>query len=301
MPLGTLHWVPWRSGRGRPLKLTRLRLQLAGFAVALTISVLIAAAFLAGREVGSRRAFGSPGTSRRILEGEVYQLHERVDQLSDRLVEIAEREERVMVAGAGLNIDFSGLLPGSGGQLEVGGDTLFRYIDDVDLKLILCERLAEAELSAYDSLAAHFLTITEQLRRIPTIWPAEGYYVSNFGPRIDPYTGAVRFHKGVDIAERSGTPIYAPADGVVIFCGWTSGYGLNVVVRHTPRISTRFAHCSSVCVSVGQSVMRGDLIARIGMTGRAVGPHVHYEVLVDGIQVDPDNYIIRSGPRESVF
>jgi murein DD-endopeptidase MepM/ murein hydrolase activator NlpD len=301
MPLGTLHWVPWRAGRGRPVKLTKLRLQLAGFAVALTISVLIAAAFLAGREVGRQQILEAPGSSARMLEGEIYQLQERVDQITARLVQIAEREERVMVAGAGLNIDFSSLFPGSiPGSDSLAGD-LFRYVDDIDLELILSERLAEAELSAYDSLAAYFLSVAVQLRRIPSIWPAEGYYVSDFGARIDPFTGAVRYHEGIDIAEQTGTPIYAPGDGVVIFCGWTSGYGLNVVIRHSPRISTRFAHCSSVCVSVGQSVMRGDLIARIGMTGRAVGPHLHYEVFVDGVQVDPDDYIIRSGPHDSVF
>jgi murein DD-endopeptidase MepM/ murein hydrolase activator NlpD len=301
MPLGTLHWVPWRAGRGRPVKLTRLHLQLAGFAVALTISVLIAAAFLAGREVGRAQILGAPGSSARILEGEIYQLRERMDQLSARLVQIAEREERVMVAGAGLNMDFSSLFPGTAPVAGSEPGDLFQYIDDVDLKLLLSERLAEAELAAYDSLAAYFLTVTEQLRRIPSIWPTEGYYVSDFGARIDPFTGAVRYHEGIDIAERSGTAIYAPADGVVTFCGWTSGYGLNVVIRHSPDLSTRFAHCSSVCVSVGQSLMRGDLIARIGMTGRAVGPHLHYEVFQNGVQVDPDDYIIRSGPHESVF
>jgi murein DD-endopeptidase MepM/ murein hydrolase activator NlpD len=301
MPLGTLHWVPWRAGRGRPVKLTKLRLQLAGFAVAFTISVLIAAAFLAGREVGRQQVLEAPGSSARMLEGEIYQLRERVNQITERLVQIAEREERVMVAGAGLNIDFSSLFPGSVPGTDTLAGDLFRYVDDIDLELILSERLAEAELSAYDSLAAYFLSVAVQLRRIPSIWPAEGYYVSDFGARIDPFTGAVRYHEGIDIAEQTGTPIYAPGDGVVIFCGWTSGYGLNVVVRHSPRISTRFAHCASVCVSVGQSVMRGDLIARIGMTGRAVGPHLHYEVFVDGVQVDPDDYIIRSGPHDSVF
>lgn len=111
----------------------------------------------------------------------------------------------------------------------------------------------------------------------------------------------MRYHEGIDISEASGTPIYAPADGTVVFCGWSSGYGLTVLIRHTGTITTRFAHCSSVCVTVGQSVRRGDLIARIGMTGRAVGPHLHYEVLCDGVQVDPDDFIIRGGPRESVF
>lgn len=299
MRLGTIHWVPWRSGRGRPLVLTRFRLQLAGFAVSLSISALIAAAFLLGREAGMRHRLTGAGRNEVILQGEIYQLSERVDELTARLVDIADREERIMLAGAGLNMDFSGLLPQ---EVEPAAEPdLFMYIDDLDLRLLLAERLARAELEAYDSLAAHFLTITEQLRRIPSIWPAEGYYVSDFGARIDPFTGAVRYHEGIDIAERSGTPIYAPADGVVTFCGWTSGYGLEVIVRHTPRLSTRFAHCSSVCVTVGQTVRRGDLLSRMGMTGRAVGPHLHYEVLRDGAQIDPDDFIIRTGASQSVF
>lgn len=301
MRLGTIHWVPWKSGRGRPVVLTRLRLQLAGLAVSLAISGMIGAAFLLGREAGQRHRLTGIGRNEAVLEGEIYQLNERVDELSERLVEIAEREERIMLAGAGLNMDFSSLIPGGSDPGTSPGSDLFRYIDDIDLRLLLAERLAGAELEAYDSLAGHFLEITEELRSIPSIWPAEGYYVSDFGSRIDPFTGAVRRHQGIDIAERSGTPIYAPADGVVTFCGWTSGYGLEVIVRHTSRISTRFAHCSSVCVTVGQSVRRGDLLSRMGMTGRAVGPHLHYEVLCDGVQMDPDDFIIRSGAGRSVF
>jgi murein DD-endopeptidase MepM/ murein hydrolase activator NlpD len=299
MPLGTIHWVPWRSGRGRPLKLTKTRLQIAGFTVSLAISGLIATAFFLGREVGMRNAAPSSAGAPAVIEAELAQLSTRVDELSQRLVDIAEREERIMLAGAGLNMDFTGLMP----ELPEYGEErdLFRYVDEIDIRLVLAERLARAELSAYDSLAAHFMRVTEELRRIPTIWPAEGYYVSDFGPRIDPFTGAVRYHEGIDISEASGSPIYAPADGMVVFCGWSSGYGLTVLIRHTGTITTRFAHCSSVCVTVGQSVRRGDLIARIGMTGRAVGPHLHYEVLCDGVQVDPDDFIIRGGPRESVF
>lgn len=300
MPIGTIHWLPWRAGRGRPLRLTRLGLQLAGFFVALLMCLLVGGAYLYGREVGRMQGFSGAGRSSAVLEAELCQLRARTDELTGRLIEIAEREQRILTAGAGLNMDFSGLFPGIDAPADPDAG-LFEYIDGLDLQLLLAERLAEAELAAYDSLASHFLRITEQLRRVPSIWPAEGYYVSDFGPRIDPFTGAVRYHEGIDIADRTGTPIYSPADGTVVFCGWSSGYGLTVIVRHTPRLSTRFAHCSSICVNVGQSVQRGDLVARMGMTGRAVGPHLHYEVLVDGVQVDPDDFIIRSGFNAAVF
>lgn len=159
MPLGTIHWVPWRSGRGRPLKLTKVRLQIAGFAVSLTISGLIAAAFFLGREVGVRNAAPSSSGAPAVIEAELAQLSTRVDELTQRLVEIADREERIMLAGAGLNMDFTGLMP----ELPEYGEErdLFRYVDDIDIRLVLAERLARAELSSYDSLAAHFMRVTE--------------------------------------------------------------------------------------------------------------------------------------------
>jgi murein DD-endopeptidase MepM/ murein hydrolase activator NlpD len=178
---------------------------------------------------------------------------------------------------------------------------MFRYIDDVEMELMLMERLADIELAAYDSLASFFMEKEGQLARIPSIWPVDGYFVSDFGPRIDPFTGAVRIHKGIDLACLKGTPIYAPADGEVAFVGWTGGWGLNIVLRHTDRISTRYAHCSAACTVVGREVKRGDLIARVGSTGRSVAPHLHYEVLIDGVQVDPEDYIIREGSDSAVF
>ncbi|MCK5036856.1 MAG: M23 family metallopeptidase, partial [Candidatus Sabulitectum sp.] len=85
------------------------------------------------------------------------------------------------------------------------------------------------------------------------------------------------------------------------FCGWSGGWGLNLVVKHSDVISTRYAHCSAIDVAVGQSVQRGDLIGRVGSTGRSVGPHVHYEVLRNGVQIDPEDFIIRAGFTEAAF
>lgn len=302
MPLGTLHWIPRHPGRGRPIILTRRGLQVTGLLAALLLSMLLGLSFLFGRMVGRDSGPARTSQDQRVLRGELIQLEGRVDNLTATLEEIAQREERILVAGAGLNMDFSSLIGGHETAVEPSDDgQLFQYIDDIELKILLAERLAQAEMQAYDSLANYFVEVSDQLAHTPSIWPIHGIFISDFGPRVDPFTGAVRYHKGVDIANGTGTPIYSPADGTVVFCGWTGGWGLNVVIRHSEELSTRYAHCSAVEVAVGKKVQRGDLIARVGSTGRSVGPHLHYEVLRNGVQIDPEDYIIRAGPDQSIF
>ncbi|MCK5116558.1 MAG: M23 family metallopeptidase [Candidatus Aegiribacteria sp.] len=302
MPIGTIHWLPHRSSKvGRQFILTATRLRLMILSSALFLTGLAALFF----HIGGLNERGQLTDNRRneliVFQGELYQLSERVMNLRLQLEEISTREKQVLVAGAGLNLDFSQLIPQTSPMSEPPGDNMFRYIDDLEMEIMLMERLAAAEQMAYDSLASYLMGKDTELARIPSIWPVDGIFVSNFGPRIDPFTGAVRIHKGLDLACISGTPIYAPADGVITFVGWTGGWGLNIVVKHSDRISTRYAHCSAACTVVGQDVNRGDLIARVGSTGRSVAPHLHYEVLINGVQVDPEDYILREGSDSAVF
>jgi murein DD-endopeptidase MepM/ murein hydrolase activator NlpD len=114
---------------------------------------------------------------------------------------------------------------------------------------------------------------------------------SPFGYRRDPKTGGRRMHKGIDMAGPYGTDIFAPADGVVKFAGWQSGYGKVIVIQHAFGIQTRYAHNAKLRVTKGQRVSRGDQIADMGSTGRSTGNHVHYEVTVNGKAVNPMIYI----------
>lgn len=133
----------------------------------------------------------------------------------------------------------------------------------------------------------------EVLASTPSIWPTEGYLTSNFGRRTSPFgTGTTDFHKGIDIANREGTPIRAPGKGVVTFAGWDGGYGNCVVINHGNNISTRYAHMSKIHSKVGQAVDRGDVIGTVGNTGRSTGAHLHYEVRVGGVCVNPLRYIL---------
>ena len=302
MPIGTIHWLPQRSNKtGRRFILTATRLRLMILTSALFLAGMSALFFHIGRINQRDHLTDNSQNEMLIYRGELYQLSERVMNLRLQLEEISNREKQILVAGSGLNLDFSQLIPQNDPMYDPPGDNMFRYIDDLEMEILLMERLASAELMAYDSLASYLMGKDTELARIPSIWPVDGIFVSNFGPRIDPFTGAVRIHKGIDLACIAGTPIYAPADGVIAFVGWTGGWGLNVVIRHSDRISTRYAHCSAACTVVGQEVNRGDLIARVGSTGRSVAPHLHYEVLIYGVQVDPEDYILREGSDSAVF
>lgn len=127
--------------------------------------------------------------------------------------------------------------------------------------------------------------------RTPSIKPVVGHIVSFLGNRIHPITGLIHFHRGIDILAPHGTPIFAPADGVVTFAGTRGGYGITCFVDQGYGYQTRYGHCSKLHVKVGDEVKRGQIIAEVGSTGMSTGSHLHYEVLVDGSVTDPMTYI----------
>jgi septal ring factor EnvC (AmiA/AmiB activator) len=130
------------------------------------------------------------------------------------------------------------------------------------------------------------------LSSTPSIWPVKGWLTSTFGYRTSPFTGRRELHKGLDIATRSSTPIIAPADGLVVFAGREGGFGNMLIVDHGYGIMTRYAHCSSLEAKLGDKIKRGDIVAKVGSTGRSTGPHLHYEVAVNGVSVNPNRYIL---------
>jgi hypothetical protein len=127
---------------------------------------------------------------------------------------------------------------------------------------------------------------------LPTIWPTNGWITSEFGAARGWGGNGRRRHEGVDVAGPRGTPIIAPGSGVVTFTGYRRGYGKTVMVDHGYGIATLYGHCQSLLVDEGQPVKRGMVIATIGNTGRSTGPHLHYEVQVEGVPVNPMLYIM---------
>jgi murein DD-endopeptidase MepM/ murein hydrolase activator NlpD len=130
--------------------------------------------------------------------------------------------------------------------------------------------------------------------------PVLGGISSNFGFRVDPFTGVARHHDGIDIAAPYGSPIYAMQDGQVIRSGWRGGYGQAITIDHyypdipvMPRIQTTYGHCSYLYVQVGQYVRRGQVIGLVGSTGRSTGPHLHFEVTYMGRSYPPLDYLVK--------
>ena len=130
------------------------------------------------------------------------------------------------------------------------------------------------------------------LASTPSIWPTKGWISSDFGYRQSPFTGEKEFHKGLDICNRKGSSIIAPANGVVSSIETDAGYGRMLVINHGYGLVTRYAHLDKVLIKRGQAVERGQEIALVGNTGRTTGPHLHYEVHLNGVPVNPLHYIL---------
>lgn len=136
--------------------------------------------------------------------------------------------------------------------------------------------------------------ITEKNARLastPSIWPCEGEVTSRFGYRNSPFGSGGDFHPGIDIANNYGTPVHATADGVVVFAGWYSGYGNLVQIDHGQGIVSFYGHNQALLVKVGQVVKKGEAISEMGSTGLSTGPHVHYEIRVNGTAVNPASFL----------
>ncbi|GAX88548.1 M23 family metallopeptidase [Effusibacillus lacus] len=132
----------------------------------------------------------------------------------------------------------------------------------------------------------------EAIARTPDIWPTGSRNVtSGFGYRKDPYNGYYSLHTGIDISGSYGSPVISTAKGVVTHAGWDGGYGISVTVDHGNGLVTRYGHLSGVSVESGQAVKKGDQVGQMGSTGRSTGTHLHYEVIKDGVQVSPTQYL----------
>lgn len=208
-----------------------------------------------------------------------------------------------------------GIQPAKGVEVGVGGDS---RESGVDSSLELAALLPKAEgnsldpavLKAYGLKAVDLVEevkdLNERLQEIyhfnpdtsyfwtsiPSISPLNGWVTSDFGMRRAPVGGYRQFHQGMDIASPYGSPVMVTGDGVVTFAGRGGGLGNKVVVDHGYGIISTYGHNSSVLVREGQKVQRGQVISRVGVTGRSTGPHLHYEVTVDGVPVDPRRFLL---------
>jgi len=167
--------------------------------------------------------------------------------------------------------------------------------DDIELLHATLDNLGadgRREEASLSELHEYFEDQKTLLAAMPSVWPARGWVTSGFGSRSDPFTGERSMHKGLDIAAESGTKVMSPAEGTIVFAGAHGGYGNVLVIDHGFGVNSRFGHLSEITVKVGQQVKRGAEVGAIGNTGRSTGPHLHYEVRVNGIPQDPRKFIL---------
>lgn len=190
---------------------------------------------------------------------------------------------------AGLKKEFNFKeVPGRGG-IEINGKDmslpqLLTAIENMNKSL-------SQRSDVFNVLENELLDKTLKARQIPTVQPVEGVTGSGYGMRIDPFTGRGAFHQGIDFSAPTGTSIHAAAGGVVVVSEWHPGFGNLVEVDHGNELITRYAHASKVLVKAGDLVKRGQKIAEVGSTGRSTGPHLHFEVLVNGEAQNPMKFL----------
>ncbi|MBS2021677.1 MAG: M23 family metallopeptidase [Deltaproteobacteria bacterium] len=169
-------------------------------------------------------------------------------------------------------------------HMESDGDLLPK-LDDMDKKVKAQEQEARMLKSYFEDQQA-------LLSAVPSIWPTRGFITSDFAHRYDPYTGDKVMHEGMDIGAQVGTPVKAPADATVVFVGTEGGYGNVLVLDHGYGIKTRYGHLSRIDVKTGEKVKRGQFVAAVGNSGRSTGPHLHYEVRVNGVADNPRKFVL---------
>jgi murein DD-endopeptidase MepM/ murein hydrolase activator NlpD len=157
--------------------------------------------------------------------------------------------------------------------------------------LLLLEQKLPKKMKETEHLLRQVNAMNHRLAHTPSIYPAIGVVTSRFGYRRDPFHGAVRFHDGFDIANRYRTPVYATANGTVVFADRRQGYGKTVEIAHSKTLRTSYSHLTEMVVSPGQAVKKGQIIGYMGSTGRSTGVHVHYMVYENGQPVDPEKYM----------
>jgi hypothetical protein len=297
----TLLVVPHGSDSPRTFTLTERALRIgSGFAAvigivaAIGIGVLVSTVGMPTSRIAQRE--------NRLLSQELIDLKIRLRHLEDTLDVIGKHDEHVRLLAGLPAVDSQVAQVGIGGpgMPQVSNDPLFRanptlgrmaFDTRIDLDKLLrrANLLAQSFADVSDSLTKNH----ERYQRIPSIMPTAGWLSSTFKrSRFHPILHISRPHEGIDVSAPMGAPIVAPAAGLVVRVGREAGYGLVIEIDHGNGIKTMYAHCSRVMARRGQRVKRGQEIAAVGNSGLSTGPHLHYEIHINGKVVDPLTYVM---------
>ncbi|MCD6326949.1 M23 family metallopeptidase [bacterium] len=227
------------------------------------------------------------------------QLVQDMQNLKNRISDVGEKAGRIET------------MVGLDGELAVGGPDTGRrsgafsrfykgeqkaLLDELSVEMGMLDATLDEQDVRAEALLSYLGRHRKLLNSMPSITPIEGGWMSSaFGTRLDPFTHKRTFHHGVDIACPKGTPIHATADGIVTKVKWCSGWGHAIEIDHGNGFSTWYAHCHKIIAQRGDHLKRGDVIALVGSTGRSTGPHLHYEVRINGKPQNPAQYMLDRG------
>jgi murein DD-endopeptidase MepM/ murein hydrolase activator NlpD len=220
----------------------------------------------------------------RDLQSANEQFSQSVESLRTQLHTVEDRTRKLAII-AGITTLDEGSQGGSGGVRNDEPSNPYR--DDLDKMSFRSNRL-QKDLGL---LEQKFTAQSHLLSSTPSIAPVRGILTDGFGGRSDPFTRERGQHHAIDISSASGQPVRSPADTIIVKAEWANGYGNVIFVSHGYGYSTRYGHLSAFNAPTGQRVKRGDIIANAGNTGRSSGPHVHYEVRLNGVPVNPNKYL----------
>ncbi len=234
--------------------------------------------------------------AKRVADENLNALTLRLGKMQAHVIRLDALGQR-LTRSAGLDsgeFDFT-TAPAQGGPEEVGSAVSTIKVADFMAQLNDLSQQLDDRDKQLNVLESMIMNRNLQAEVLPAGRPiAKGWQSSNYGIRNDPFTGKPEFHKGVDLAGKDGTDIMSVAAGVVTWSGKRYGYGNMVEINHGNGYVTRYGHCKETLVKVGDTVKKSQLIAKMGSTGRSTGPHVHFEVWVNGRTVDPGKYLYAS-------
>jgi murein DD-endopeptidase MepM/ murein hydrolase activator NlpD len=233
-----------------------------------------------------------------FLSSELGNVKSIIDSLESRLGKLVEKEDAIRAVfgmpEVGQEIRQLGVGGGEYPEPLPAGALWGEDFEEIRADIDELHRRIKFENESLEYIYGEVTGKKELLDHTPSIRPCAGYMSRGFGMKPDPFTGWMHFHQGIDFAAPLGTPVYAPADGMVVFTGWGGALGKVVKINHDHNYLTVFGHLNSIKVRNGQEVRRGQLVGGIGSTGYSTGPHLHYEVHYRGHPTDPSRFIYSS-------
>ncbi|MDF1545135.1 MAG: M23 family metallopeptidase [bacterium] len=291
----TFMMIPGSSGISRQINIPLIAIYLS---VAGVLTLLLASFFLSAQFFSDRVTDNQLEQLRQEnanLQTKFEQMRWNLAEVETRYATLVEKEEAIRaifelpeINDEERQLGIGGPEPPSLAVMTPGKKSA--YLTELEVDGLLT--LSKFELEKFGEVEEALLSIEDRLRHTPSIWPTKGWLSRGYGMKHDPFTGYKQLHRGIDLANRTGTPVIATANGRISKVTRATGLGKLIVINHGYGFETRYGHLSEISVKRGQKVKRGDVIGLMGSTGYSTGPHLHFEVIRNGKFLDPREYIL---------